>query len=95
MIYTSGGLDTVGELRDGNDVIIVADDDGDISGGSRNFSVWSMLDDGTYYVKALAMTGLPACTNCTPKRCPTPRRYWHNGGSCLGIEPGGSPQRAI
>ena len=57
VIYTSGGLDTVGELRDGNDLIIVADDDGDISGGSRNFSVWSMLDAGTYYVKVAGYDG--------------------------------------
>ena len=58
VIYTSGGLDTVGELRDGNDLIIVADDDGDISGGSRNFSVWSMLDAGTYYVKVAGYDGV-------------------------------------
>ena len=57
VIYTSGGLDTVGELRDGSDVIIAADDDGDISGGSRNFSVWSMLDAGTYYVKVAGYDG--------------------------------------
>ena len=57
VIYTSGGLDTVGELRDGNYVIIAADDDGDISGGSRNFSVWSMLEAGTYYVKVAGYDG--------------------------------------
>ena len=38
-------------------MIIAADDDGDISGGSRNFSVWSMLDAGTYYVKVAGYDG--------------------------------------
>ena len=57
VIYTSGGLDTVGELRDGNDGIIAADDDGDISGGSGNFSVWSMLNAGTYHIKVAGYDG--------------------------------------
>ena len=57
MVYTSGGLDTVGELRDGNDGIIAADDDGDISGGSGNFSVWSMLNAGTYHIKVAGYDG--------------------------------------
>ena len=57
VIYTSGGLDTVGEPRDGNDVIIAADDDGDISGSSRNFSVWRTLDAGAYYIKVAGYDG--------------------------------------
>ena len=57
VVYTSGGLDTVGELRDGNDGIIAADDDGDISGGSGNFSVWSMLNAGTYHIKVAGYDG--------------------------------------
>ena len=57
VIYTSGGLDTVGEPRDDNDVIIAADDDGDISGSSRNFSVWRPLDAGAYYIKVAGYDG--------------------------------------
>ena len=46
--YTSGSLDTIGELSNEDDSIVVTNDD---SGSGLNFSISSEVIPGTYYIK--------------------------------------------
>ena len=50
-IYTSGNLDTVGELLDSNGMPIESDDYGAVLPNPDNFFLWRKLESGTYYIK--------------------------------------------
>ena len=48
-IYTAGALDTIGELRDSDDELIVSNDD-TVFGVLTNFSIRAVLEPGIYFV---------------------------------------------
>ena len=48
-IYTAGALDTIGELRDSDDELIVSNDD-TVRGVLTNFSIRAVLEPGIYFV---------------------------------------------
>ena len=48
-IYTAGALDTIGELRDSDDELIVSNDD-TVLGVLTNFSIRAVLEPGIYFV---------------------------------------------
>ena len=50
-IYTLGGLDTVGELLDGDGMSIDISDRGGVLPNPDNFFLWQRLQSGTYYLK--------------------------------------------
>ena len=50
IIFTSGELDTVGELQDSSGTVIETNDEGNISDSPGNFLIWGALDAGTYYI---------------------------------------------
>ena len=51
LVYTTGALDTVGELQNSTGTKVAENDDGDLPPGSRNFAVTASASAGTYYVK--------------------------------------------
>ena len=51
LIYTTGDLDTVGELQKFNGTVIDSDDDGPLSSAPLNFFMWQTLARGTYRIK--------------------------------------------
>ena len=52
-IYTTGELDSVGDLLDSKGLSIDSNDDGRVSPNPRNFFLWRTLAAGTYYVKVV------------------------------------------
>ncbi len=54
VVYTTGGTDTLGSLRNGSDQQIVEDDDGN---GDRGFRIERDLSGGTYYVRVTGYGG--------------------------------------
>ncbi len=50
IISTRGDLDTVGQLLDGDGMLIRENDEGDELQGRHNFLLWGSLQAGTYYV---------------------------------------------
>ena len=52
-IYTTGALDSVGDLLDSKGLSIDSNDDGRVSPNPRNFFLWRTLAAGTYYVKVV------------------------------------------
>ena len=51
LIYTTGDLDTVGELQNSSGTVIDSDDDGPLSSAPLNFFMWQTLAAGTYRIK--------------------------------------------
>ncbi len=51
LIWTSGDLDTVGELQDDGGMELESNDYGGLPEGPHNFVIWRAAQDGTYYVK--------------------------------------------
>ena len=50
-IWTTGDLDTVGELQNSSGTVIDSDDDGPLSSAPLNFFMWQTLAAGTYRIK--------------------------------------------
>ena len=50
-IWTTGGLDTVGELQNSSGTVIDSDDDGPFSSAPLSFFMWQTLARGTYRIK--------------------------------------------
>ena len=53
-IYTSGSLDTTGQLTNEDETVDVFDDD---SGPSHNFSITAVVSPGTYYIEVAGYSG--------------------------------------
>ena len=53
-IYTAGGVDTVGELWDGNESTIALSDASNAVAGPHNFFLAETLEPGVYYVRVAA-----------------------------------------
>ena len=51
LVYTTGAVNTIGELQDGSGTKVADNDDGHLPPGSRNFAVFASASGGTYYVK--------------------------------------------
>ena len=51
VIWTTGGLDTVGELQNSSGTVIDSNDDGPLSDAPLNFFMWNTLAAGTYRIK--------------------------------------------
>ena len=51
LIWTSGDLDTVGELQDDSGMEMESNDYGGLPEGPHNFVIWRAAQAGTYYVK--------------------------------------------
>ena len=51
LVWTSGDLDTVGELQDSGGMELESNDYGGFPEGPHNFLVWRAAQAGTYYVK--------------------------------------------
>ena len=50
-IYTTGDIDTVGDLLDDSGLPIDSNDDGNVLPNPENFFIWRTLAPGTYYIK--------------------------------------------
>ena len=50
-VYTTGGLDTVGQLLTDDDALLHANDDGGDEGDGANFRIVYSVEPGTYYIK--------------------------------------------
>ena len=57
VVHTSGALDTVGTLLDGNESTITGNDDSHLGAGGKNFFIWSTQPAGAYYVKVTGKGG--------------------------------------
>ncbi|MCE2485319.1 MAG: S8 family serine peptidase [Desulfurellaceae bacterium] len=51
LIWTTGDLDTVGELQNSSGTVIDSDDDGPLSSAPLGFFMWNTLAAGTYRIK--------------------------------------------
>ena len=51
LVWTSGDLDTVGELQDSDGTELESNDYGGLPEGPHNFVIWRAVQDGTYYLK--------------------------------------------
>ena len=51
LVWTSGDLDTVGELQDSGGMELESNDYGGLPEGPHNFVIWRAVQDGTYYLK--------------------------------------------
>ena len=56
-LYTTGDLDTVGNLLDSNGLLIEANDDGRVLPNPRDFFMWRTMTAGTYYLKVSGYEG--------------------------------------
>ena len=57
IVATRGDVDTVGQLLDGDGVLLSENDQGDELHGRHNFLLWGSLQTGTYYVKVAGGDG--------------------------------------
>ena len=51
LVWTTGDLDTVGELQDSGGMELESNDYGGLPEGPHNFVIWRDVQDGTYYLK--------------------------------------------
>ena len=51
LIWTTGDLDTVGELQNSSGTVLDSNDDGPFSNSLLNFFMWRTLAAGTYRLK--------------------------------------------
>ena len=56
-VYTTGDLDTVGELVDSGGDVVVSNDDASVPPGPYNFSLRAEVGSGTYYVSVRSYEG--------------------------------------
>ena len=56
-VYTTGDLDTTGELTDSGGVVVVSNDDARLPPGPYNFSLRAEVGAGTYYVSVRSYEG--------------------------------------
>ena len=57
IVATRGDVDTVGQLLDGDGVLLSENDQGDELHGRHNFLLWGSLQTGTYYVRVAGGDG--------------------------------------
>ena len=56
-LYTTGDLDTVGNLLDSDGLLIEDNDDGRVLPNPKNFLMWRTMTAGTYYLKVSGYEG--------------------------------------
>ena len=73
-VYTTGDLDTVGELTDSRGDVVDSNDQGRLPPAPFNFSLRAEVRPGTYYVSVRIYVGAHDLRRDTHRRLPDPRR---------------------